>query len=115
MQPTAQAVGKSSHIGVRAPKGRKKTVRDAYAPNNNSPSLTTCNSIHPSSGKESTGNRFCHKLNRNRILLVGVLDAVPAFFSELPSEPEVGTANNHVSGTLNSKFRSSAIAACSSL
>src|SRR5262252_3006379 len=83
-----------------------------YAPNNNSPSLTTCNSIHPSSGNESTGKRFCHKLNRNRILLVGVLDAAPAFFS--PSDPEVGIANNHVNGTLNSKFRSSAIAACSS-
>ena len=43
-----------------------QAVGTSHAPKIKSPSLTTCNSIHPSSGNESTGRRFCHKLKRRR-------------------------------------------------
>src|SRR5207248_8063825 len=87
-----------------------KHLERHYAPNSNSPSLTTCSSIHPSNGSESTGRRFCQRLNRNRSLLVA---ATAAGFRSAPGA-ELGVASNQINGTLNSKFRSKATFTCSS-
>ena len=65
----------------------------SHVPKIKSPSLTTSNSIHPSSGKESTGSRFCHRLTRRRSLLVAATAA--AFRSPRSAGALAGVANSH--------------------
>ena len=64
-------------------------------------------SIHPSTGSASAGRPFCQRLKRNRSrgrdrYGIRVFAAVGAEVT--------GVASNHSSGSLNSKFRTSATA-----
>src|SRR5580698_4036693 len=84
-----------------------------YIPECRSASLTTCNSIQPSTGKASTGKRFCQRLKRRRSRLVGEIAAEPG--GQSISVPDPGAASSQLRGARNSKLRTSAALAVSSL
>src|SRR5579863_871400 len=88
--------------------------RQRYPPNKRSPSLTTCNSIHPSNGSESTGSLFCHRLKRRRSLLVAATLVATLLSATFWAGAALGLASSQTSGNLNSKLRSRAILVCSS-
>src|SRR5208337_4485764 len=69
-----------------------------------SASASNSSSIHPSTGKASTGKWFCHKLKRRRSRVVRTSE----LFGPRTLSISGGAASSQVRGRQNSKFRTSA-------
>jgi hypothetical protein len=85
-----------------------------YIPAVNSHSLSNCSSIQPSTGSASTGKRFCQRLKRSLSRLVEAIAVTPELVAPA-TLPEIGLAISQLRGNRNSKLRSNATLALSSL